>query len=241
MNCVEMYVYLNRNSGEVEVEVGSHTDTDGYAPAQSQWAIENAVFRALSRHVIPSRRVMHAGCVTKEGRGYLFVGPSGAGKSSICFTAVRRGYRYLSDESIVTDGTTVWGVPRSIQFDPPGSFDGPFPKWLEGAPLDFDLYSPPNAESHLQRPLFVPGRSNTDETCRAQDLLVVSLRRGDTDSIEKTSALQALSDLLEATFLPVVDVDLGRLAGRGGMALTWSNPGTALSLLEEATRTRDHA
>lgn len=232
---LNVHAFLDGASNAVHVEVGSHIDTDGYRPEHAHWAIETAVFRALSRHVAPARRMMHAGSVTKNGRGFLFVGPSGAGKSSVCFSAVRRGYRYLSDESIVTDGRTAWGIPRAIQFDPPASHGAPFPKWLESAPLDYDLYSVLGADGGVIRPLFVPGLTHTDETCNAEDLIVVSLRRGGVDSIERRSAVQVLTALLEATFLPIVDVDFGRLAGRGGFALTWSDPDTALSLLEEAT------
>ncbi len=44
---------------------------------------------------------MHAACVAKKGRGYLFVASGGCGKSTLALSLVRQGWDYLSDDSIV--------------------------------------------------------------------------------------------------------------------------------------------
>jgi hypothetical protein len=228
---VEILAFLDPTTELASARADDQVRAEGYDRSQAQWAIERAVLLSLAQRVKGLRRMMHAGAVMRAGKGYLFVGTSGAGKSSLCLEAVRRGYRYLSDECLVTDGTTVWGIPRAIQFDPPDALE-PFPRWLASASLDFTTYASSSRDYRYLRPLHVPGIERTDETGSARDLTVVALHHGEVDSIKRLSGLEALTAILEAAFLPVVDVDLGRLAKGGGYSLTWSDPASALSLLE---------
>ena len=73
---------------------------------------------ALARHKGRSA-VFHAAGLVSDGATFVFSGPSGAGKSSLALAAVRRGWKYFSDEFVVTDGERLWGWPRAIRFDPP--------------------------------------------------------------------------------------------------------------------------
>ncbi len=41
---------------------------------------------------------LHAGCVAEENQGILIVGPSHAGKSTLTLSAVKAGFKFLSDE-----------------------------------------------------------------------------------------------------------------------------------------------
>ena len=72
--------------------------------------------------------ILHAACVIRKNRAYIFYGRSGAGKSTVCrfspgcdiatddITAIRkRGSQFLA-----------WGVPQADRFPPPPKY-GPFP------------------------------------------------------------------------------------------------------------------
>ncbi|QQR89604.1 MAG: hypothetical protein IPJ88_15630 [Myxococcales bacterium] len=61
--------------------------------------------------------LLHAASVVRSKNAVVLMGPSGAGKSTLSLLSVQAGFRYLSDEFIWSDGHSLWGLPRSIQFD----------------------------------------------------------------------------------------------------------------------------
>jgi hypothetical protein len=65
---------------------------------------------------------IHAACIEANGRGVLLVGDSGAGKSSLSYACIRRGWTYISDDSVSLvlhkSGRTVLGNPQTIRFRP---------------------------------------------------------------------------------------------------------------------------
>jgi len=81
--------------------------------------LEAMVYTLLDAlHVV----AIHAACLVKEGRGFLFVGDSGAGKSSLAYACARRGWTYVSDDcsAIIRrrTGRVAVGNPRSFRFRP---------------------------------------------------------------------------------------------------------------------------
>jgi hypothetical protein len=74
-----------------------------------------------TRHLV----ALHAGCVAKQGCGFLLVGRSGAGKSSLAYACMRRGWTYISDDASSLlrrrPGRTVVGNPNSFRFRPMAS------------------------------------------------------------------------------------------------------------------------
>jgi hypothetical protein len=65
---------------------------------------------------------IHAACVERNGHGVLLVGESGAGKSSLSYACARRGWTYISDDSVSLvlhkAGRSVLGNPQTIRFRP---------------------------------------------------------------------------------------------------------------------------
>ncbi len=84
--------------------------------------LEAMVYTLLdTQHLV----ALHAACLAKHGRGFLFVGRSGAGKSSLAYACMRRGWTYISDDASSLlrrrSGRTVVGNPYSFRFRPSAS------------------------------------------------------------------------------------------------------------------------
>ncbi len=64
---------------------------------------------------------LHAGCVAEKGQGILIVGHSQAGKSTLSLSAIRSGFKFLSDEqpllSFKNGRLRVHAFPRRIRLD----------------------------------------------------------------------------------------------------------------------------
>jgi hypothetical protein len=71
--------------------------------------IEKVVYLLLGASVVTD---IHAGCVSKNGRGILLCGDSGAGKSTLSYACARAGWTYTSDDTsyLINDSS----VPRVI-------------------------------------------------------------------------------------------------------------------------------
>ena len=97
-----------------------------------QWLYRLAIAKHKGRF-----SVFHAAAVVRDGATVVLAGASGAGKSSLALAAVRRGWKYFTDEFVVTDGERVWGWPRAIRFDPPTP-GIPLPEHLRDLETDVD-------------------------------------------------------------------------------------------------------
>jgi hypothetical protein len=66
--------------------------------------------------------VVHAACVSFDGRAILLCGSSGAGKSTLAYACARRGFTYLSDDATSFlrrgAGRTVIGKPMGMRLRP---------------------------------------------------------------------------------------------------------------------------
>ncbi len=58
---------------------------------------EMIIFRKII-DCIDSHLLLHAGVVSRDGRGYIICAPSGFGKTTMVMELVSRGYKFLSDE-----------------------------------------------------------------------------------------------------------------------------------------------
>src|ERR1700761_439865 len=71
--------------------------------------IEKVVYLLLGASVVTD---LHAGCVSRNGKGILLCGDSGAGKSTLSYACARAGWTYPSDDTsyLINDSS----VPRVI-------------------------------------------------------------------------------------------------------------------------------
>lgn len=206
-------------------------------PADVVPLIESALYKALHAPD-PTRALLHAACVVIPGcdETLVFVGPSGAGKSSMALAAVERGYRYVTDELTVTDGERLWGVPRAIQFEPVHASQALPPRL---AASDLGLYAVrmggggDQLEALGAVPVRVPvAHELTMAALPVRASRIIRIDRGTSAQCEVLSALDALSELHEASFAKP-SFSLGAMVGRGrAFRLTWRDPAEGLALLE---------
>ena len=71
--------------------------------------VEKVVYLLLGASVVTD---LHAGCVSRRGKGILLCGDSGAGKSTLSYACARAGWTYTSDDTsyLINDSS----VPRVI-------------------------------------------------------------------------------------------------------------------------------
>lgn len=190
---------------------------------------EERLYRlALARH---KRRlsVFHAAAVVSDEATVVFSGPSGAGKSSLALAAVRRGWRYFSDEFVVTDGLRVWGWPRAIRFDAPEA-GVRTPDYLEGLDRDEDaLVSEPNRAPPYY---LVPDHALQRTTCPARDVRFIRIEPGETTELTRVSTSVGLAHWTEASFFEP-PMSLGALVGLDRTwHASWHHPDALIDLLE---------
>lgn len=72
-------------------------------------------FKSVVEH-ITDYLLMHAGVVSKNGRGFILSGPSSFGKTTLILELVSRGYKFLSDEFCAADLSDfmIEPFPRSL-------------------------------------------------------------------------------------------------------------------------------
>jgi hypothetical protein len=71
--------------------------------------LEKVVYLLMGASVVTD---IHAGCVSRNGRGILLCGDSGAGKSTLSYACARAGWTYTSDDTSYLINAS--GVPRVI-------------------------------------------------------------------------------------------------------------------------------
>jgi hypothetical protein len=72
-------------------------------------------FPAMWRAVLRGRAPLHAPACTAGPRTVLLTGASGVGKSTLIAQEVEAGGRAVSDNVVVTDGHTVWGLVEPMR------------------------------------------------------------------------------------------------------------------------------
>jgi hypothetical protein len=171
--------------------------------------------------------VFHAAAVVSNGIAWVLCGPSGAGKSSLSVAALRRGHHYYTDEFVVTDGSAVWGWPRTPQFGPPSREAGALPTWLTGL-------GPPDEHGTHRNPIRHQQVART--ATPADRVHFVSIAQGPTTQLVPSSPTAALQHWTEAGFFGS-PVCLGKLVGRNrSWRAVWRHPDELLDALENATR-----
>jgi len=190
---------------------------------------EHRLYRlALARHK-RGFALFHAAALVSHGSTVVFSGPSGAGKSSLALAAVRRGWKYFSDEFVVTDGQRVWGWPRAIRFDPPGP-GARRPDYLEGLDTDDDAMASQPGDAPPYYP--VPGHALQRAPSSAHDVRFVRIERGQKTAMARISIGLGLKYWTEASFF-VPKVSLGALVGvNRTWRASWRHPDELLDLLE---------
>lgn len=188
-----------------------------------QWLYRLALARHKRRFV-----VFHAAALVSDGRTVVFSGPSGAGKSSLALAAVRRGWKYFSDEFVVTDGKRVWGWPRAIRFDPPkpGSRR---PEYLQNLDLDDDaVESPKDAAPYYP----VADASIQRTTCLARQAHFVGVERAAKTTLAPVPATVGLKYWTEASFF-MPAISLGSLVGANRVwRASWRHPDELIEMIE---------
>jgi hypothetical protein len=71
--------------------------------------LEKVVYLLLGASVVTD---LHAGCVSKNGKGILLCGDSGAGKTTLSYACARAGWTYTSDDTSYLINRSI--VPRVI-------------------------------------------------------------------------------------------------------------------------------
>jgi len=172
--------------------------------------------------------VFHGAALVSDVATVVFSGPSGAGKSSLALAAVRRGWRYFSDEFVVTDGQRVWGWPRAIRFDPtePGT---PCPDYLVGLDTDQDAVE---SQEDLAPPYYaVSGDALQRVACPAREVRFVSVERGTDTTLSQVSTSVGLKYWTEAAFFEP-PMSLGALVGVGRTwRASWRHPEELIDLI----------
>lgn len=185
---------------------------------------------ALARH--KSRfAVFHAAALVSGDATMVFSGPSGAGKSSLALAAVRRGWRYFSDEFVVTDGRRVWGWPRAIRFDPP-ALRADLPDYLVGLDSDEDVVTSPQDTAP---PYYaVPENALQRATCAAEEVRFVRIGRGAQTTLARVSTGMGLKHWTEASFFEPA-ISLGALVGENRCwRASWRHPDELIDLIERS-------
>jgi len=172
--------------------------------------------------------VFHAAALVSDGATVVFSGPSGAGKSSLALAAVRRGWKYFSDEFVITDGQRVWGWPRAIRFDPPQP-GAPCPDYLVDLDTDDDAAV---SERDLAPPYYaVSGSALQRVVCSAHEVRFVRVERGTYTTLSRVSTSIGLKYWTEAAFFEPT-MSLGALVGvdRTWRA-SWRRPDELIDLI----------
>jgi hypothetical protein len=121
------------------------------------------------------RAPLHAAALVVRDRGVLVVGPSGVGKTTLARAEVAAGAALVSDNLVVCDGETVWGVLEPIRAE-----DGDGPR-----------------TTHRRRLVSV-GRRRTRHT--SVDLVLVLRRDGARTSRRALTSPEAAREIVASTY-----------------------------------------
>ncbi len=123
----QLYVTAGTSVARLDPSSGTGTVATQPAPWARPEALDDAhVVMVVLILVILLRYhdlfALHAAALTRAGVGCLLVGESGAGKSTMALNLVRRGWGYLSDDSILlrpgADRVEAFGFRRRVSMEP---------------------------------------------------------------------------------------------------------------------------
>ena len=172
--------------------------------------------------------VFHASALVSDGATVVFSGPSGAGKSSLALAAARRGWKYFSDEFVVTDGQRVWGWPRAIRFDPPEP-GAPCLDYLVDLDTDHDAVG--STQDSAPPYYAVSGNALQRVACSAHEVHFVRVERGTRTTLESISTSVGLKYWTEAAFFEPT-MSLGALVGaHRTWRASWRHPEELIDLI----------
>lgn len=193
-------------------------------------AFELVLYRRLLCDHFERLGVFHGAAVQTRGTAFVFCGPSGAGKSTLSVAAARRGYHYYSDEFVVTDGSSLWGWPRTPHFGPDPDATT-LPSWLMGI-------GAPDGDGMIRASL--PLNQVATEPASSSRVHFVSIARGSTTRVAPLAPATAIARWLEAAFLEP-PTSLGGLVGPGrAWQAHWRHPDELLDALELLTLAEPH-
>lgn len=86
-----------------------------------RWALHFPLFRLLAAR--RGMALVHASALARDGRALVFCGLNKVGKSTLAaYLARQPGYRFMTDNFLLADGTAVYGFPETLRLAP-GSLD----------------------------------------------------------------------------------------------------------------------
>lgn len=134
--------------------------------------LESMAYMLLAqRYVVP----VHAGCVARNGSGFLLCGGSGTGKSTLAYACARAGWTFLTDDCAFLrtgcDDRTAIGKPHQARFrDDAATL---FPE-LEG----YVARARPNGKLSIEVPLRAFPQIRTALQCPIAHLVFLDRRSG---------------------------------------------------------------
>ena len=221
-------IVIDSSPNHAHITIDDEIWWDGNDPNELVNAFELVLHRWLLRNHRNRFGVFHASAVTNGRSTIVFSGPSGAGKSTLALSAVRNGYRYYTDEFVITDGQNLWGWPRAIRFDAITS-DSICPAYLSSLQREsvwctesqdaYVPYYPPSVEECASQP------------AKAEDVHFVHIERGESNTLRAMNTTEALKHLSEAAFFEP-PVNLGALVGpKRVWCGQWTEPASFIELL----------
>jgi len=113
---------LGRRAGSGSANVNLALDNDlvlrdvplGLAVAHLVWAVNRGVVEETS-----NRLLLHAAAAERDGEVVVLAGPRGAGKSTLVAALVRAGFRYVTDETVAVEPSTltIEPYPKPVALD----------------------------------------------------------------------------------------------------------------------------
>jgi len=168
-------------------------------PRLLQWHERGAPLRGALHWLLmgPRRRLVHAGAVSRAGRGALIVGSSGSGKSTLALACLRSGLEYLGDDYVVlagSEGFAVHSLYATAKASPPSL------AMLEG--FDDDVWiGPDNPDSKAVLDLGVRHLDRFRERADVSAILIPRVIRGRAPRVREASASAGLRALAPSTLL----------------------------------------
>lgn len=216
--------------------------TEAAGPGDLLPVVEHLLYQVILAHCRPALALHAAALVAPAGAPLLLLGASGAGKSTLARALVRAGWSYLGDDLAFFDGTRLWGLPRTIQFNPIALDETPAPL-LVGCDLSSCLYHAADGRT-VALPLAPVAEERVARgpapAAAARLILLTSpdatvhAPTAEGAVLEPCAPLAALAALHEATLAPLADLraQLGALIHPARChRLAWRDAAHAAALL----------